>query len=142
LDSVRDQCARGHAHRGAGNDLVSRAAASRRRLQRHQTPLEVGLFLDRFRYGILLQVWATWLVYGILVDLTDAVAEALERPFQDISLEMVYHGLYYFQQARQRGETTDLIAYLVANAPWWGLLKLRCKGAKTYQLALTGSANP
>jgi len=93
-------------------------------------------------YGILLQVWATWLVYGILVDLTDAVAEALERPFQDVSLEMVFHGLYYFQQARQRGEATDPIAYLAANATWLGILKQRCKGAKTKLLALTGSANP
>jgi len=93
-------------------------------------------------YGILLQVWATWLVYGILVNLTDAVAEALERPFQDVSLEMVFHGLYYFQQARQRGEATELIAYLAANATWLGILKQRCKGAKTKLLALTGSANP
>jgi hypothetical protein len=93
-------------------------------------------------YGILLQVWATWMVYGILVDLTDAVAEALERPFQDLSLEMVYRGLYYFQQACRRGETTDPIAYLAANASWLGIIKQRCKGSKAKKLALTGSANP
>ena len=40
--------------------------------------------------GVALQVWATWLLYAILVDLTDAVAEALNRPFAAISLEMVY----------------------------------------------------
>jgi hypothetical protein len=92
--------------------------------------------------GILLQVWATWLVYGILVDLTDAVAEALERPFQDLSLEMVYRGLYYFRQACQRGETNDPIAYLAANAPWLGIIKQRCKRSKAKSLALTGSADP
>lgn len=46
--------------------------------------------------GIQLQVWATWLLYALLVDLTDAVAEALHRPFRDISLEMVFRGLYHF----------------------------------------------
>jgi len=93
-------------------------------------------------YGILLQVWATWMVYGILVDLTDAVAEAPERPWLDLSLEMVYRGLYYFQQAHQRGEATDPIAYLAAHAAWLGIIKQRCKGSKAKELALTGSANP
>ncbi len=93
-------------------------------------------------YGILLQVWATWLVYGVLVDLTDAVAEALERPFQDISLQKVYQGLYYFQQAHQQGAATDPIAYLAANAAWLGIIKQRCKGSKTKKSALTTSASP
>jgi hypothetical protein len=93
-------------------------------------------------HGILLQVWATWMVYGILVDLTDAVAEALERPFQDLSLEMVYRGLYYFQQAYQRGEADDPITYLAANASRLGIIKQRCKGSKAKMLALTSSANP
>lgn len=93
-------------------------------------------------YGILLQVWGTWLMYGVLVDLTDTVAEALERPFQDLSLQRVYQGLYYFQQAHQRGEATDLIAYLASNADWLGIIKQRCKGSKTKKLALTNSADP
>lgn len=92
--------------------------------------------------GILLQVWATWMVYSILVDLTDAVAEALERPWLDLSLEMVYRGLYYFQQAHQRGQAQDPIAYLAANAAWLGIIKQRCKGSKAKKLALTGSNNP
>lgn len=73
--------------------------------------------------GVCLQLWATWMLYAVLVDLTDAVAEALQKPFAAISVEMVYRSLYFFGQAVLRGEATDLIAYLVANAKPLGLLK-------------------
>lgn len=39
--------------------------------------------------AVEMQVWATWLLYVVLVDLTDAVAEALHQPFSTISMEMV-----------------------------------------------------
>jgi IS4 transposase len=39
------------------------------------------------------QLWATWLLYAVLVDLTDAVAAAVHRPADSVSLEMVYRGL-------------------------------------------------
>ena len=64
--------------------------------------------------GILLQVWATRLFFALLVDLGDAVAEELMLPFDRISLEMVFRGLYHFTQAHQRGEATDPIKYLAA----------------------------
>ena len=70
-----------------------------------------------------LQLWAAWLLYAILVDLTDAVAEALNQPFAAISLEMVYRSLYFFTQAYHRGEATDPVAYLAQNADWLGILK-------------------
>ncbi|BCX03097.1 MAG: hypothetical protein KatS3mg053_1035 [Candidatus Roseilinea sp.] len=44
--------------------------------------------------GVQLQLWATWLLYAVLVDLTDAVAESLHQPFSAISLEMVYRSMY------------------------------------------------
>jgi hypothetical protein len=64
--------------------------------------------------GVLLQVWSTWLFYAILLDLADAVAEELMLPFDRISLEMVFRGLYHFIQACNRGETTDPVKYLAA----------------------------
>ena len=73
--------------------------------------------------GVALQLWATWLLYAILVDLTDAVAETLNRPFAALSLEMVYRSLYFFTQAYHRGEATDPVAYLAQNADWLGILK-------------------
>ena len=45
--------------------------------------------------GVLLQVWSTWLFFTVLVDLGDAVAEELRLPFDCISLEMVFRGLYH-----------------------------------------------
>lgn len=76
--------------------------------------------------GIQLQVWATWLLYAVLVDLTDAVAEACAVPLDRISLEMVYRGLYFFAGAYQRGEATDPVAYLAAQ-PDLGIIKRRRK---------------
>jgi hypothetical protein len=64
--------------------------------------------------GVLLQVWSTWLFYAILIDLADAVAEELMLPFDRISLEMVFRGLYHFIQAYNRGETIDPVKYLAA----------------------------
>ena len=66
--------------------------------------------------AVEMQLWATWLLYAVLVDLTDAVAEALEQPFANVSLEMVYRSLYFFTQAYHRGEATDVVIYLAANA--------------------------
>jgi len=77
--------------------------------------------------GVQLQVWATWLLYAVLVDLTDAVAEVLQRPFADLSLEMVYRSLYFVTQAYHRGETTDAVAYLAANAQLLGIIKRKRK---------------
>jgi hypothetical protein len=66
--------------------------------------------------GIQLQVWATWLLYAVLVDLSDAVAEELDLPLDRISIEMVYRGLYFFTGAHARGEARDPVAYLAAQA--------------------------
>ena len=77
--------------------------------------------------GIQMQVWATWLLYALLVDLTDAVAEALNRPFKDISLEMVFRGLYHFAQARAKGRADDPIAYFARKAKALSLIKQKRK---------------
>jgi hypothetical protein len=76
--------------------------------------------------GIRLQVWATWLLYAILVDLSDAVADELGLPLERISLEMVFRGLYFFAGARARGEADDPVAYLAAQ-PDLGIVKRRRK---------------
>ena len=61
--------------------------------------------------GIKLQIWATWLFYAVLVDLGDAVADELSLPFDRVSLEMIYRGLYYFHSASSRGEASDPVKY-------------------------------
>ncbi len=73
--------------------------------------------------AIQVQVWASWVLYVVLLDLTDAVAEALHRPFGTLSPRTVYHALYDFQQAQQRGEANDPVMYMAARARDLGLLK-------------------
>jgi len=65
--------------------------------------------------GVLLQVWSTWLFFAVLVDLGDAVAEELLVPFDQISLEMVFRGLYHFTQAYHHGQATDPVKYFAAS---------------------------
>ena len=65
--------------------------------------------------GIELQVWATWLLYAVLIDLCDQIAEVKGLPLDRISVEMVYRGLYHFAGAVQRGEATDPVAYLASQ---------------------------
>jgi hypothetical protein len=92
--------------------------------------------------SVALQIWATWLLYAVLVDLTDAVADELKQPFAAVSLEMVYRSLYFFTQAYHRGEATDVVKYLAENASWLGLLKRKRKSAQRQYRDLTNSADP
>ncbi len=64
--------------------------------------------------GVKLQIWGTWLFYAILIDLGDAVADELSLPFDRISLEMIYRGLYHFGVGNQKGEATDPVKYFAS----------------------------
>lgn len=77
--------------------------------------------------AVQVQVWATWILYAVLVDLTDSVAEAIKQPFKALSLEMVFRALYHYTQAcqrqRQRDPTLNVVDYLARKAKDLGLLK-------------------
>lgn len=94
--------------------------------------------------GSPIQGWAPWILYAVLVDLTDAMAEALNRPFHALSMEMVYRGLYHFTVAHHRGTADDPMAYLAADAKGLGILKRERKNrsAITDLLYLTISSPP
>jgi hypothetical protein len=77
--------------------------------------------------AIQLQLWATWILYAVLVDLTDAVAERLNQPFAALSLEMVYRGLSHFTYVYAQGQATDVVVFLADNADWLGVLKRQRK---------------
>lgn len=104
--------------------------------------LGLAYFWTSSQRGVRLQIWATWILYAILVDLTDDVAETLDRPFAHLSIEMVYRGLYYFARAFDRREATDPVAYLADNARWLGLLKRRPKSALQRVSYLTNPSGP
>jgi hypothetical protein len=78
--------------------------------------------------GIQLQIWGTWLFSAVLVDLGDAVADELSLPFEDISLEMIYRGLYHFSVDHQKGKETDPVKYFAdAKNRDLGIIKPREK---------------
>jgi hypothetical protein len=88
--------------------------------------------------GVLVQLWTTWILFAALVDLTDSVAQAMGLPFQAISIEMVFRGLYHFTQAYHRGKATDPVAYFVQNAKVLGIVKRKRKTRSPVELlALT-----
>jgi hypothetical protein len=88
--------------------------------------------------AILVQIWSTWVLFAALVDLTDCVAQAMALPFQAISMEMVFRGLYHFTQAYYRGDATDPVAYFVQHAQLLGIVKrLRKIRSPVELLALT-----
>ena len=90
--------------------------------------------------GVQVQVWATWLLYTVLVDLTDAVAQELGLPLASLSLELVYRGLYHFAHASHRGEAEDPVRYLATNAKALDLIKQPRKNRQSLSdlLHLTG----
>jgi hypothetical protein len=53
--------------------------------------------------------------YAVLVDLGDAIADELALPFDRISLEMTYRGLYHFYVAHQKGLATNPVLYFAAK---------------------------
>jgi len=90
--------------------------------------------------GVALQLWATWLLYAVLIDLTDAVASRLCLPFAALSVEMTYRGIYHFTVAYQQGKATDPVAYLAANADWLGVIKRKRKRKPPDSALLTNPA--
>jgi hypothetical protein len=73
--------------------------------------------------AIELQLWATWLLYAVLLDLTDEVADALHLPLAAVSVEMVYRSRYFFARAHQRDPALTLVPYLAQQAKRLGILK-------------------
>ncbi len=92
--------------------------------------------------GVQLQLWATWLLYAVLVDLTDAVAEELQQPVSALSLEMVYRSVYHFTQAFHRGAASNPVAYLAEDARGLGILKQKRKPPTLDWPALSVAAPP
>lgn len=104
--------------------------------------LGLAYFFVGSENGVQVQLFATWLLYAVLVDLTDAVAESLHQPLAALSLEMVYRSIYYFSQAFHRGQAEDAVRYLAQNARWLGILKRVRKRAGPQLPELSLLTNP
>lgn len=75
------------------------------------------------RNAVELQLYATLLVYGVLMEICQGVAATLEQPLHRISVEMVFRGCYHYVAALRRGEARSLVAYLAAEAHALGIIK-------------------
>ena len=73
--------------------------------------------------GVQLQLYATFLFYLVLLNVCQQVAQSLNEPLEQISLEMVFRAFYHYSRALTRGETVDLVTYLVHHAKLLGLVK-------------------
>jgi hypothetical protein len=88
--------------------------------------------------GVQVQVWGTWILYAVLIDLTDQVADVLDRPFSEISIEMVYRGLFHFTIDYHDGKAVDPVRFLADEAELLGIIKRK----RRPKLPLTGGTNP
>jgi hypothetical protein len=98
--------------------------------------LGLAYFWTGSENGVAVQVWATWLLYAVLLDLTDAVAARLDQPLAALSLEMVYRSLYHFTAAFQRGAATDVVEYLATHARRLGILMRKRTAAPSHFIQL------
>lgn len=74
--------------------------------------------------GVKVQVFATFLFYAILIDLCDDVAAHVGVPLAQISVEMVYRGLYHYVTAvAQQLYSGDAPRYLAHEAQGLGIIK-------------------
>ena len=100
---------------------IERAYAAVKRL------LGLAYFWSGSQNAIELQLWSTWIVYTVLIDLCDEVAGLLNLPFERISLEMVFRSAYYFLKAVERGEANSWPEHLAARASDLGIVKRKRK---------------
>jgi len=108
--------------------------------------LGLAYFWSGAENAVQLQLYATWILYAVLLDLGDAVAAALDQPLAAISLDHLYRHLYFFTVPYQAGTATDVVAYMAAEARALGILKERRARAPApsifQQLTLTLAPNP
>jgi Transposase DDE domain len=77
--------------------------------------------------GVQLQLYATFLFYLVLLNVCQHVALSLNEPLERISVEMVFRAFYHYSRALTRGESAELLPYLVHHAKLLGLVKRQRK---------------
>jgi Transposase DDE domain len=101
--------------------------------------LELAYLWKASANGVQLQLYATFLFYLVLLNVCPQVAQSLNEPLERISVEMVFRAFYHYSRALTRGETADLVSYLVHHAKLLGLVKRQRKIHDT-ELVVWGSS--
>jgi hypothetical protein len=73
--------------------------------------------------GIEIQIYATLIIYTVLIKLCRQVASALDQPLERISVEMVFRSLYHYSRQIERNPETELVRFLCDNAKLFALVK-------------------
>lgn len=100
---------------------IERAYATIKRL------LGLAYFWSGSQNAVELQLWSTWIIYTVLIDLCDEVAGLLRLPFERISVEMVFRSIYYYTKAVKRGDGRSLPEYLAERSADLGIVKRKRK---------------
>ena len=95
--------------------------------------LGLAYFWSGSQNSVELQLWSTWIVYAILIDLCDQVASLRNVLFDRISIEMVYRSLYYFLKAHARGDADDLPGWLATCDKIYGIVKRKPNKQDVFQ---------
>ena len=117
---------------------IERAYATIKRL------LGLAYFWCGSQNAVELQLWSTWIVYTVLIDLCDEVAGLLKLPFERISVEMVFRSIYYYTKAVERGDDRPLPEYLADRSADLGIVKRKRKNETSVfeSWPLTIASNP
>lgn len=117
---------------------IERAYATIKRL------LGLAYFWCGSQNAVELQLWSTWIVYTVLIDLCDEVAGLLKLPFERISVEMVFRSTYYYTKSVERGDTRSMPQYLADRSTDLGIVKRkrRNKASVFESWPLTIASNP
>lgn len=117
---------------------IERAYATVKRL------LGLAYFWCGSQNAVELQLWSTWIVYAVLMDLCDEVAGLLKLPLERISVEMVFRSIYYYTKAVERGDDRSLPAYLADRAADLRIVKRKRKNQTSVfeSWPLTIASNP
>jgi DNA-binding transcriptional regulator YbjK len=89
--------------------------------------LGLAYFWSGAQNAVEFQLWSIWIVYAVLIDLCDELAELLKLRFEQISIEMVYRSMYYYSKAVERGEDVSLPHFLQDRVKHLGLVKRKRK---------------
>ena len=75
------------------------------------------------RNAVQLQVYATLIFYGVLLEVCQQTASLLHEPLERISVEMVFRGFYHYHRALEKGSQQSLAAFLAEHAKLLGVVK-------------------
>jgi hypothetical protein len=92
--------------------------------------LDLAYLWSGSQNAVQLQVYATLIFYGVLIEVCQQVADVLRQPLERISVEMVFRGFYHYSRAFQKGETQDLVSFMVQHSDLLGIVKRKRKSHK------------